>query len=551
MKAKPVIHVTQREMRMIDKRIIKYILLFIIPGFHGLLPAQEIEIVTCKISYISEENVYVDKGKNSGLTVGDTLIVKRDSEVIANLKILYTAKHSASCEIIDLKKKLRVGDKSEYSLKSATKNPASLLVVSGTEQENDYQKKNTTKPFARISGGLSLQWFHFEDQTGNDLNFDQPTLRFDLRAKELWGKKYYFVIKMRLRKNQRMRSYSTGVPETEWRNRIYSFYFSYEDISSPINYRIGRILTSNLRGIGYLDGGQIQHNINQDLSWGIYAGLQSSWQFETAVDSLHKYGVFVSYKNGDYSSNRFAGTIAYNAIYHGQTVSRKNFYVQTSFNNNNLYIFQSMEVDMNTSWRRDKEDQYISLTSFYLSARYKFSKTVRSGISYDNRKNFYRYETKEIPEDLYDLAFRHGLSADLSLTLPQDYYTSLRLGVKKRQDDSETTYIGRLSLRKRNLFFKNWTMNVNLNGYINYYTKGWIPSIYISKQIPGGHYLSLNSGLNNYEVKFDGQNRSRYWIRLNGHLQLFGRTYLSGFYSNEWGDDFKGFRVLAEIGYRF
>jgi hypothetical protein len=526
------------------------ILIFL--GIYGSLFAQDKEIITCKISYISEENVYVDKGKNSGLTVGDTIHVKRDGNVIARLKILYTAKHSASCEVLDLKKKIRVGDTSEYLKKSTDINPTMLAVVPDTDQIKDNQKEYKTQPFARISGGLSLQWFHYEDQSGNHLNFDQPTLRFDLRAKELWGKKYYFYIKMRLRKNQRRGSLSTETSETEWRNRIYSFYFSYEDVESPVNFRIGRILTPNLRGIGYLDGGQIQHNITRDLSWGIYGGFQSSWQFETAEDSLQKYGVYVSYKNGDYSSNRFASTIAYNAIYHGQTVSRKNFYIQTSFNNNtNLYIFQSMEIDMNTSWRREKEDKYISLTSFYLSARYKFSKTIRTGLSYDNRKNFYRYETREIPEDLYDLAFRHGLSADLSLSLPQDYFTSIRLGIKKRQDDSETTYIGRFSLRKRNLFYKNWTMTLNLNGYINYYTKGWIPSIYISKRIPGGHYLSLNSGLNDYEVKFDGQSRSRYWVRLNGHIQLFGRSYLSGFYSNEWGDDFKGFRVLAEIGYRF
>jgi hypothetical protein len=551
--ARPVIHATQQASRMIKKIIIFHSLILIFYTLSGSLFAQDDQLGIGKISYISKENIYVDKGKKTGLVLGDTLTVKRDGEIIANLHVQYVAENSASCLILNLKENPHIGDMVEFTLRSAKRAETDIAIVPFSRPTQDsYEKNMSTKQFARISGGLSLQWFHYEDQSGNNLNFDQPTVGFDLRAKELWGKKYYFVIKMRVRKNQRTRNYSTGIEEEEWRNRIYSFYFSYEDNESPINYRIGRILTPNLRGVGYLDGLQLQHNISKEINWGVYGGLQSSWQFATTEDSLKKYGVFVSYNNGGYTSNRFAATIAYNAIYHEQTVSRKNIYVQSSFNSKNGFsIFQSMEIDFNTSWREEKENQPVSLTSFYLSARYRISNMVRTGINYDNRKNYYRYETREIPEDFYDLAYRHGLSADLSLTLPQDYYTSFRFGIKKRQDDSETTTIGRFSLRKNNLFFKYLTMNFNFNGYINYYTKGWIPSLYLSKQITGGHYLSLNGGLNKYEMKFDGQKRSRYWLRLNGRLQMFGRSYLSGYYSHEWGDDFKGYRVLAEIGYRF
>jgi len=551
--ARPVIHATRRGLGMINIKTILCFLLYIFYTSSGILLAQEQQTVTCKISYISKENVYVDKGKKSGLSLDDTLHVKRNGQIIAGLKVVYVAEHSASCAIFNQKENLQIGDIAEFLLITDKSGESDILVVPiQRPDETIIREKKLSKPFARISGGLSLQWLHYNDQTGNNLNFNQPSIQFDLKAKELWGKKYFFVIKTRFRKNERTRSYSTGVQEEDWQNRIYSFYFSYEDESSPINFRIGRILTPNLRGVGYLDGLQLQHNTGKNFNWGVYAGLQSSWQYATADDSLRKYGLFMSYKSGDYKSNRFAGTVAYNAVYHEKTVSRQNFYFQSSFQSyDKISIYQSMEIDMNTSWRRDKEDQLISLTSFYLSARYKFSNTVRSGISYDNRKNFYRYATKEIPEDFYDLTFRHGLSGDLSFNLPQDYYTSLHFGIKKRQNDSETTYIGRLSLRKNNLIYKYLTININLNGYVNLYTKGWIPSIYLSKQISGGHYLSLNGGLNKYETKLDGQNRSRYWLRLNGRLEIIGRTYLSGFYSYEWGDDFIGHRVLAEIGYRF
>ena len=298
---------------MIRNKTLLLTLFFLFCGIYETASAQDVHIISCKISYISKENIYVDKGKNSGLSIGDTLKVKREDKIIANLKILYVAEHSASCTVLFQNENLRIGDKADCLLKTGEKKKQELTVEPTKRPAQEYnRKKESSKPFARISGGLSLQWLRYKDQSGNNLNFDQPTVQFNLRAKELWGKKYNFVIKMRVRNDERTRSYSTSVKEKEWRNRIYSFYFSYEDEHSPINFRIGRILTPNLRGIGYLDGLHIQHNINQDLNWGVYAGLQSSWQFATSDDSLKKFGLFISYKSGNFDSNRFMSTIAYN-----------------------------------------------------------------------------------------------------------------------------------------------------------------------------------------------------------------------------------------------
>ena len=228
--ARPVIHATQQVNRMIKKNRIYLFLFCLFYSLSGSLFAQDNQTGTCKISYISKENVYVDKGKKSGLLLGDTLDVKRDGEIIANLHLQYVAENSASCLVLNQKQNLHIGDLVEFTVHGAksAETVCAIAPISRSAQDS-YNKEISTRPFARISGGLSLQWFHYEDQTGNNLNFDQPTVGFDLRAKELWGKKYNFVIKMRVRKNQRARNYSTGIEEEEWRNRIYSFYFSYED----------------------------------------------------------------------------------------------------------------------------------------------------------------------------------------------------------------------------------------------------------------------------------------------------------------------------------
>ncbi len=532
--------------------ILKYclfLLIFIIPE---ILSARE-EVLLCRINYLSKEHIYVDKGEGAGLSIGDTLIVNRNNQFIASLLVVYTSRHSASCQIIDRGKELQVGDLAKYTSKEKKvlliANPKTTIsrtddaIVPGLRDR---------KPFARISGGLSLQWYHFEDLSDHNLNFDQPTIRFTLKAREMWGKNYNFIIKTRLRKNERSRDYSTGATKVEIRNRIYSFYFSYNDLTSLINYSIGRIHLNSISGVGYLDGMFLQFNLSPSLHLGGYGGLQSSWQFAGAEKSLQKFGVFFKFTSGKFGSQRFETTLAFNTIYHGKIVSRENIYFQSSYMmNNRLSIYNSFEIDINRSCREKKAGEIFSLSSLYLSARYRFSDIVTAGLTFDDRKNYYTYETMEMPEEVYDMSARYGLRADLYLNLPQDYSASIQGGIKKRENDSQSTYVGRASLKKRNIFLRFLNAGLFVNVYSNYYTEGWIPSLNISKQFPSGHYISIAAGQNNYKMKLYKEQRINHWIRLNGQIQLIGRTYFSGYCGYDWGNDLDGYRLLIELGYRF
>jgi hypothetical protein len=218
---------------------------------------------------------------------------------------------------------------------------------------------------------------------------------------------------------------------------------------------------------------------------------------------------------------------------------------------NGFNIYSSFDLDLNRSWRKDKTDKLISLSSLYLSARYKFSKLISSGLTYDNRKNYYTYETRDLPEELYDMAFRHGLQADLYLDFNNNYHSNLRFGIKKREGDSETTYTGYLGFRKNNLILRGMNLGVNLRGYSNYYSEGLIPTISLGRYFSQGHYINISGGQNSYRLKTNEDQRNSRWIRFNGNLQLFSRAYMSTFYTYEWGNDSRGHKIIAEMGYRF
>ena len=549
-KAMPVMIVTLQENPM-TRVVLKYYLPFLKLLIPEILSAQE--VLLCRINYLSKEHIYVNKGEDAGLSIGDTLIVNRNDQIIASLLIVYTSRYSASCQIIGSGKDLQVGDMAKFTLKEkqlpVTADPKTTLSITDNAITPGLRDR---KPFARVSGGVSLQWYHFEDLSDHNLNFDQPTIRFTLKAREMWGKNYNFVVKTRLRRDERSRSYTTGAPKEEIRNRIYSFYFSYNDLTSLINYSIGRIHLNSMSGIGYLDGMLLQFNLSPLLHLGGYGGLQSSWQFAGAEPSLQKFGIFFNYTTGRFGSQRFETTLAFNNSYHGEIVNRENIYFQLNYMmNDRLSIYNSFDIDINRSWREKKAGKLFSLSSLYLSARYKFSDIVTAGLTFDDRKNYYTYETMEIPEEVYDMSARYGLRADLYLNFPQSYSASFHGGIKKRENDTQSTYVGRASLKKRNLFLKFLNVGMSVSGYSNYYTEGIIPSLNISKQFPSGHYISITAGQNNYKMKMYTEQRISRWIRLNGQVQLIGRTYFSGYCGYDWGNDVDGYRLLIELGYRF
>ena len=552
-KAVPVMNVTpQGWLKMIRLSNMTFLLFLLIFLVTARLAAQD-ETIECRISYLSVENAYVNKGEDTGLAVGDTLVSRIENKIAAMLIIEHVSQHSASCKIVFQEMPLQVGSgltlKKRKTYDSKKTVPAAAAVSEGKTAKPDSKNK---APFTRISGGISLQWYHFDDRSGNDLSFDQPTMRFNLKARQIWSKDFNLIIRMRLRQDQRSSSFSAEDLQQEWRNRIYTFYFSYDNKNSPINFSLGRIHSNKISGVGYLDGLLLQHNISSHLNWGIYGGIQSEWQFAGADPSLQKYGLFFNYLSGEYQTERFETTVALNAVYHDKTVSRENVYFQTSFiTNGNFSIYNSFDVDINRSWRKDKTDNLLSLSSFYLAARYKFSNVISSGLTYDNRKNYYTYETRDLPEELYDMAYRHGLQADLYLDFNNNYHSNIRFGIKKREGDSETTYTGHLGLRKGDLIVKRLNLGLNLRGYSNAYSEGLIPTVSLAKYFIQGHYISFSGGQNRYQLKTTKDWRFYQWMRINGNLQLFGSTYLGVFYTYEWGDDSQGHKIIAEVGYRF
>ena len=528
------------------KTIYTILLLFLL-----LLRAEE-KRVELTVSYISAEHVYLSGGKKQGLQTGNTAQVVRAGKVIAELRVVYTADRSASCKIVKSSAPIQPGDKVLVFVKQVEKQtPAKPSAV--TEKAPAVQSRVKKKSSTRVSGSLSLQWYQFVDEGESGIGFAQPAIRFNLRARRLWNRDYNFQVRFRSRYYERAnRPASSTVPAAEWRNRLYMLSFSYDNPAATFNFKAGRILSNAFSGIGYVDGLQLQHNINRAWHWGVFAGFQPELVYSGFQSERRKYGLYVHFVKGDYGSQRFETTISAAGEYEASTVSRELIYVQTSYSQSGSWSFyQSMELDVNRQRRKEKTGQDVSLSSLYLSGQMWLGEGLSATLSYDNRRNYYIYEYRSLADSLFDDAFRQGLRIRVNYRFLKNYRVYLSGGLRQRESEDRFTYSYSGGLLARNVIIPRLSFNARAAAFSNLYNRGVTYSLRLSQYLRGGHNFSLAYGANEYRLRLYDAGGLNRWARANVHIQLPLRLYLSGYYEYDWGNDLQGYRFMAETGYNF
>lgn len=512
-----------------------------------------------KIKYVTNENVYLDGGTAKGLNVGDKLyVVRNQKDVIAQLEIIYAAEFSASCKVLSSQETVKVGD---VAVVVESKEPESSVPSLEAEAEKPVVEEQTFQPLpqdrsrsnpTRLSGNASVQFYHLDDRTESNLDFTRPAFRLNLRAQRLWGRDFSLRIRTRSLYNIRTRPYGSRVPEEEFRNRVYELSFSYDDPDSRLNYKFGRIISNYISGVGYIDGGQFQFNFNRSLRMGFFGGTQPNLhnsQFET---DTRKYGGYLNFRTGTYQSQFFETTVAAAAQYHTSTVSREFLYFQNNYSyNSRLMLYQSMEVDINRQWRKEKTGKSVEISNFFISGRYRFNRALTAGLTYDNRRNYWTYETLSVADSLFDDALRTGFRGNLSMRLPGNIFAFANAGYRKRETDDKATVSYAGGLNKSNLILRGFFINLNYAGFTGPFTDGTNGSVTVGQSFLNGQRISFDYGFYGYKVISIDESRNSQWARANLDMTLFRHVFFGGQYEYDWGDDLEGQRFLVELGYRF
>ena len=510
-----------------------------------------------EIKYLSQQSIYINLGSKQGLRVGDTLVVKRKQRTIGKIVVENVANYSSACKKILGDARLQKGDAVEIYIplneqqKKASapiKSELSKSAPPATYQRKVYKKQRAKKNNV-LSGNIGLQTIWLNDQSGSNLGYKQFGLKSKIKIKRFLSLPLEFQMRWRSRNHHRDRFVSGVVGGNSWTHRVQEFSLQYKNGDSPYAFEFGRILSNEVRGLGYIDGAALSYKFYGPWRFGFVGGMEPGIQNSAVQTNEQKFGTFLSFEKGGYRTQRLESTVAFSGSYHNASVSREFVYLQNSFNMGSKFsVYQTVEFDLNRGWK-GRNSALLQLTNFFLSTNYSPAEFLTLNVSYDSRKAVRMYETRSIPDSLFDETTRQGFHSGLTLRLSRNVRFSGSFGVRLRKGNLNNTYSASGALNVRQIFHTWVTVNTRFSYFSTMFSKGYRPQIAI--RFPVTHKLSTNLSGGSYIFSVGNNTTHNDWWEATAYYRINRWLYTNVGYHAYLDNQLQSGRIFIESGIVF
>ncbi len=511
--------------------------------------AQSAE-VTCAVKYLSAEHVYLDAGNSAGLTVGLKGRVVRDGQAIGEVEIVFVAERSASCTVASKVQEIVAGDSVVFDV--APEAPTTVVepTVRRQRSTSGTGKRTSARGKSRLRGSIAMQWDHGQESDVRNLQTDMYRLPFRLQVRELW-QGFSFMSRGSLRRIERT-GFSGSTPTSEWRNRIQELALVRDQRDMAWQIAFGRIGGRMTNAAGPFDGLSINRRVGARTRVGLFGGFSPEWGNLGFGTDNHLYGANFHYNHLAASGRRMDFVLAGIGRYSDGEISREYVTMTTTWRGaRGLSLLQAAEVDINRGWRKEVGANSVTLSSIALTGRYQFSRQITADLGYDNREPVRTWETRSLPDSLFQNAGRTGWRAGLRLRPARKLSVNLRGNLRNDDRTGENVTAWNVRVNAPGMLAERVTLFAGVRGFDGPWLSGWAPTLGMSKSTRSGFRVRAEGGYYSYTGSIDDSTRDNTWAMLGLSKELTDRLSVSADYRQDWGDDIDGQRWFLELRRRF
>ena len=531
-----VMTVTQQELlKMISGvkyEIRLFISLCLLLGMVAVSNAQENEgMIKGTVSYITGKNIYVRFENTLGIENGDTLFMQKSNVLTPVLVVQHHSSISCLCNPL-ANQTFKVSDSifarhenKETDGSPFLENDEQLPEKDVSEQvlTSNVDKPKTTELKSDVSGRLSVSSYsNFSNSVANDLHRFRYTLSMDadhISNSKLSAETYISF-------SHKLHQWDEVQQNLNDALKIYNLALKY-DFNKTTSLYVGRKINPKIANVGAIDGIQFHYGFKR-MFIGIAAGSRPDYLDYGYNFNLFEYGAY--FGQSQKVKNGFVQTsLAFFEQRNRGNIDRRFVYFQhTNSIVKDVNLFSSFEVDL-YMLENGQPQNTLSLTSLYLSLRYRVSRRLSLFGSYDNRKNVIYYETfRNYTNELLQQASRQGLRFRVNYRPFNRMIFGVNAGTRFRKDDPRATKTLNGFATYSRIPGINASLTLSTNLLQNAYLDGQIYGARLSKDIiPGKLYGTINYRHTEFRYISTPTNLKQHIGEINLSYQLNRKWYFS------------------------
>lgn len=427
-----------------------------------------------KVSYITGENIYVRFASTEQIENGDTLFVQNENGLVPALLVNHRSSISCLCSVLG-DHKFSVDDVIYGRMSNAPKQIKEAQQQLPEQDVNEQvltaaEQEKVESRIQEINGRLSLSSYSNFSDEGDDIH----RLRYTLSAKATNLAQSKLSAETYISFTHKLNEWDVVKEDLNNALKVYSLALRY-DINESAAVWAGRKINPRIANVGAIDGLQLEYKF-KNMFAGIVGGSRPDYQDYRYNFNLFEYGAYLGQSTK--TENGFVqSSLAFFEQRNTGNVDRRFVYLQhTNSAIKNLTLFSSLELDL-YKLENDEPTNTLSLTSLYLSARYRFSRRFSAFASYDNRKNVIYYETfRNYADEVLQQASRQGIRLRLNYRPVNGFIVGASAGTRFREEDPRPT--------KTLNGFATWTKVPALNASLSI-TANLMQTSYLDGQVYG------------------------------------------------------------------
>jgi len=529
------------------------------------------------VRYVVGKNVYIDGGRNAGLTEGTKLVLKQsfagpskpgtndalEPGVIAKLTVVSVASTSAVLEVESISRDLVEGDVvslpdsevqklvDKNTLGNTRKYPMVIAFSEGDPLDEEVRDAIPRPPLPEVNqmrGRIGTDFSTIQQLGPGGSTSSEYGMIFRADYTRILGS--YWNLNGYWRGSLQRGSTPSQPTLQNLINRTYLMSFSYNNPQSPWTAGVGRLYLPWASSLETIDGGFAGRKLTAGTVAGLFFGSTpdpTSWSYNPQGKIG---GLFFNLHGGNYDSFHYASTVGAGVNLIGWTINRPFIFTENDYSFKRYFsLYHSMQIDRPTA-NPSTPTVATGIGQSIFTLRVQAHPRVVLDLTHTYFRDVPTYDLSLVGTGLLDKYLFQGINGGARIQFPQHITGYVTVGSSSGSSDPKSSLNTLYGASMTHIWKTGLQVDARYSKFDSAFAAGSYKSISINRDLESWLQMNLQGGRYAYTSSLAAASNS-YFANMMMDANLGARYFLQGNFTTQRGGAMDYNQWTVTLGYRF